>query len=161
MNVPEEVVAALLTEAEKKNAPVQVKGTLDGNAEFESNVVKYQGLYRLYLNTQMRKEAGVDVGDTVTISLAYDPTARMPPMPELLRVALAQNSQAKDRWRLLPTSRRKEILTYLSSLKTEESLRRNIDRTIEGARMKVGPIEAIDGTPVVDIKPVLQRPGSS
>jgi tRNA-Thr(GGU) m(6)t(6)A37 methyltransferase TsaA len=29
---------------------------------------------------------------------------------------------------------------------------------VAGARIKVGPLEAIDGTPVVDIKPVLQRP---
>jgi tRNA-Thr(GGU) m(6)t(6)A37 methyltransferase TsaA len=28
---------------------------------------------------------------------------------------------------------------------------------IEGNRLKVGPIEAIDGTPVVDIKPVLSQ----
>lgn len=28
---------------------------------------------------------------------------------------------------------------------------------IDGRRLKVGPIEAIDGTPVVDIKPVLQQ----
>jgi tRNA-Thr(GGU) m(6)t(6)A37 methyltransferase TsaA len=28
-------------------------------------------------------------------------------------------------------------------------------RAIEGTRLQVGPIEAIDGTPVVDIKPVL------
>src|SRR5262245_38205505 len=28
-------------------------------------------------------------------------------------------------------------------------------RSIEGARLRIGPIEAIDGTPVVDIKPVL------
>jgi tRNA-Thr(GGU) m(6)t(6)A37 methyltransferase TsaA len=28
-------------------------------------------------------------------------------------------------------------------------------RAIEGGRLRVGPIEAIDGTPVVDIKPVL------
>ena len=28
-------------------------------------------------------------------------------------------------------------------------------RAIEGTRVRVGPIEAIDGTPVVDIKPVL------
>jgi tRNA-Thr(GGU) m(6)t(6)A37 methyltransferase TsaA len=28
-------------------------------------------------------------------------------------------------------------------------------RKIAGARLRVGPIEAIDGTPVVDIKPVL------
>jgi len=32
---------------------------------------------------------------------------------------------------------------------------RSIDRT----RLRIGPIEAIDGTPVVDIKPVLRSPG--
>ena len=31
---------------------------------------------------------------------------------------------------------------------------------IAGSRLKVGPIEAIDGTPVVDIKPVLPRSGT-
>ena len=31
-------------------------------------------------------------------------------------------------------------------------------RRIVGNRLRIGPIEAIDGTPVVDIKPVLTRP---
>jgi tRNA-Thr(GGU) m(6)t(6)A37 methyltransferase TsaA len=31
-----------------------------------------------------------------------------------------------------------------------------IVRAIEGRRLRIGPIEAIDGTPVVDIKPVLK-----
>jgi tRNA-Thr(GGU) m(6)t(6)A37 methyltransferase TsaA len=30
-------------------------------------------------------------------------------------------------------------------------------RAIEGTRLRIGPIEAIDGTPVIDIKPVLRR----
>ena len=30
-------------------------------------------------------------------------------------------------------------------------------RSIAGNRLRIGPIEAIDGTPVVDIKPVLGR----
>ena len=29
-------------------------------------------------------------------------------------------------------------------------------RSIQGTRLRIGPIEAIDGTPVVDIKPVLK-----
>ncbi len=29
-------------------------------------------------------------------------------------------------------------------------------REIDGNRLRVGPLEAIDGTPVVDIKPVLK-----
>ena len=32
-------------------------------------------------------------------------------------------------------------------------------RRIVGSRLRIGPIEAIDGTPVVDIKPVLDRRG--
>jgi tRNA-Thr(GGU) m(6)t(6)A37 methyltransferase TsaA len=31
-------------------------------------------------------------------------------------------------------------------------------RTIDGSRLLVGPLEAVDGTPVVDIKPVLCGP---
>jgi tRNA (Thr-GGU) A37 N-methylase len=30
-------------------------------------------------------------------------------------------------------------------------------REVAGARLRVGPIEAIDGTPVVDIKPTLRQ----
>jgi tRNA-Thr(GGU) m(6)t(6)A37 methyltransferase TsaA len=34
-------------------------------------------------------------------------------------------------------------------------------RAIEGNRLLIGPIEAIDGTPVVDIKPVLPGPSQT
>jgi tRNA-Thr(GGU) m(6)t(6)A37 methyltransferase TsaA len=34
-------------------------------------------------------------------------------------------------------------------------------RSIDGTRLRIGPIEAIDGTPVVDIKPVLSVPPAS
>ena len=34
-------------------------------------------------------------------------------------------------------------------------LHRVVVRAIDGSRLRVGPIEAIDGTPVVDIKPAL------
>jgi tRNA (Thr-GGU) A37 N-methylase len=33
-------------------------------------------------------------------------------------------------------------------------------RSIHGRRLRIGPIEAIDGTPVVDIKPVLSVRGT-
>lgn len=34
-------------------------------------------------------------------------------------------------------------------------------REISGTRLRIGPIEAIDGTPVVDLKPVLADPADS
>ncbi|OGO06579.1 MAG: hypothetical protein A2Y73_04660, partial [Chloroflexi bacterium RBG_13_56_8] len=130
VDVPEEIVGSLLREAGKKSAPVQVKATVEGAGPFETNVVKCQGVYRLYLNTKMRNEAQVGIGDTVGIGLEYDPQKRMPPMPEILRQALNQDKQAKDRWRLQPNSLRKEILAYLNSLRSEESMKRNVHRII-------------------------------
>jgi tRNA-Thr(GGU) m(6)t(6)A37 methyltransferase TsaA len=32
--------------------------------------------------------------------------------------------------------------------------------SIEGRKVRVGPLEALDGTPIVDVKPVLNRPRS-
>ena len=32
-------------------------------------------------------------------------------------------------------------------------------RQVSGSRLRVGPLEALDGTPVVDVKPVLERIG--
>ena len=69
---------------------------------------------------------GVDVGDAVHIALECDPVPRVPPMPEALRTALAADGRAKERWHSLPSSRRKEFLAYLDSLKAEEGLRRNV-----------------------------------
>ncbi|WP_341674802.1 tRNA (N6-threonylcarbamoyladenosine(37)-N6)-methyltransferase TrmO [Niveibacterium sp. SC-1] len=39
-------------------------------------------------------------------------------------------------------------------------LHRVMVRALEGTRLRIGPIETIDGTPVVDIKPVLGADGS-
>ncbi len=130
VEVPATIVAALLNEARKKSAPVQIKASLNGKGLFESTVVKYQGAYRLYLNTQMRKEAGVEVGNTVQVAVEYDPAQRMPPMPEELRAALNQTQRAREKWRLQPSSRRKEILAYLNSLKSPASLKRNVSKIV-------------------------------
>ena len=40
-------------------------------------------------------------------------------------------------------------------------LHRVVVREVAGARLLVGPLEAIDGTPIVDIKPALDRLGDS
>jgi uncharacterized protein YdeI (YjbR/CyaY-like superfamily) len=76
----------------------------------------------------MRREAGVDVSDTVRIELRYDPKPRMPPMLKALKEALNTNERAKEKWRLQTSSRRKEILMYLNSLRSEESIKRNVDK---------------------------------
>lgn len=130
VNVPNGIVNVLLQEANKKNAPVQVKTKLNGKGAFRTNVVRYKGAYRLYLNMQMRRKTGVDVGDSVCVALEYDPRSRTPPMSEHLREALRENKRAKEKWLLQPKSRRNEILLYLNSLKNRESVKRNTSKIL-------------------------------
>ncbi len=102
LNVPEKIVKSLLAAAGKKSAPVQVKCALNG-VDFDANVVRYSGDWRLYLNLVTRRAAGCDIGDKVKIQLTYDPSSRMPPMPELFRQALRGNPDLQKAWRLRPT----------------------------------------------------------
>jgi hypothetical protein len=131
VDVPEEIVSSLLRDARKASAPVQVKVALNGRGSFETNVVRHQGAYRLYVNTRMRQEVGVSVGDTVDVALTYDSAERMPTMPRALQEALDQNPRAQEQWRQQTRSRRREVLAYLNSLKRDESMERNVAKVVE------------------------------
>jgi uncharacterized protein YdeI (YjbR/CyaY-like superfamily) len=88
------------------------------------------GRHRLYLNGEMRKRAGVSVGDRVDIVLEYDPESRKMVMPPELAKALEMNPAARAAFERLVPSRRKEILDYLNWLKRPDSLQRNIEKVI-------------------------------
>jgi len=139
VDVPETILNELFREAGKRKGPVPVRGRLNGK-EFKQTVVRYQGAWRLYLNTQMRRDAGIDVGDDAKVEIEFDPEPRIVPMHPKLALALAKNRKATVAFKKLPPSHRKEILRYLNSMKTEESAVRNIERVIGhllGKRSKV------------------------
>ncbi|HYF30273.1 MAG TPA: YdeI/OmpD-associated family protein [Chitinophagaceae bacterium] len=127
--VPEDIVDSLHALAGKEKGPVQVKCGLK-KKWYKANIVKYKGAWRLYLHGIMRNETGIEVGDTVRVTLVYDPEARMPPMPKAFKDALAANKPAKKIWLMQSKSRRKEVLNYLNSLKTQESVARNVQKLI-------------------------------
>ena len=138
--VPAEVVATL-RQVSGKNQSIPVKATLQGKPS-KANLVRYRGAWRLYLNGVMRKAAGVEVGDKVSVTLAYDEVARRVPMPAAFAKALAGDARAQAAFAALAPSRRKELLRYLGSLKREESLQRNILRMLRylvGKRVDASP----------------------
>ena len=89
--------------------------------------MKYQGAWRLYLNTPMRR----DVGDDATMVIEFDPELRIVPTHPKFAHALSKNKAAKAAFEKLAPSRQKDILRYLNSMKTEESLVRNIDKVMQ------------------------------
>lgn len=127
VNVPDEVLGELFKQAGITKGPIPVTGKLNGTS-FKQTLVKYKGAWRLYLNTQMRQDAKVDVGDRATIHLQYDPEPRKVPMHPTLAQALRKSAEFRAAFETLPPSRQTEILRYLNSLKTEASVVHNIER---------------------------------
>jgi Domain of unknown function (DUF1905)/Bacteriocin-protection, YdeI or OmpD-Associated len=123
--VPAAQRRALFQAAGRDKGPIPVRGRID-QVPFRQTFVKYEGAWRLYLNTPVRRAAGKDVGDRVTVELEYDPAPRPEPVPPALRQAFAGQPSARAAFGKLPASRQKEICRYINSLKTEPSRVRNV-----------------------------------
>lgn len=128
--LPDLVLDEIFVQANKNRGPIPVK-VFFGESEFLQNLVKYSGKWRLYLNGDMRRAAGKDVGDTVEIQIEFDDEERITPMPLKLKIALENNQKAKAVFEKLSASRRKEIMRYINNLKSVESVDRNILRAVQ------------------------------
>ena len=111
---------------------VPVEGTLNGRPVRATLVPKGAGRHRLFLNGDMRKRAGVEVGDRVDLVLDVDTQPRSVPMPKEFAAALRRNRKARAAFERLRPSRQKEILTYLNWLKRPETLERNTEKVVAG-----------------------------
>ena len=127
--VPEKILAAVLQQAGKEKGPIPIKGVINKNP-YRQTLVKYAGHWRLYINTIMLKDSPKRIGETVTISIEFDPADRKLNMHPELEKALAKNKTARENFSKLPASRQQEIIRYISNLKTAESIERNIARAI-------------------------------
>src|ERR1700687_428940 len=133
VRLPRAVLAAIFESAGRSTSPIPVKGTLNGKP-FRQTLVRYQGAWRLYLNTPMRLAAGLKVGDQATVEVSFDPRSRVVPMHPKFARALAENPLAAKAFEQLIPSRQKEIKRYLAALKSEETRDRNIGKRIRPPR---------------------------
>lgn len=127
--VPEPILLEIFAQAGKSKGPVPVQMTIDGHV-FPQTLVRYLGEWRLYLNGPMREAAGKQVGATAAFTVRHDPQPREVPVHPKLRQALAENEAAHAVFKGLPASRRLEIVRYISHLKSEESITRNVQKAI-------------------------------
>lgn len=126
---PDDVLEYLFHQAERSKGPIAVRGSIEG-VPFLQTLVKYAGLWRLYINGPMLRSAGVSVGTMARIKIEVDPTPRTVPMPEALRHALEKDPAKKLSFAALTRSRQEEIKRYLASLRSDAALRRSIDKVL-------------------------------
>ena len=128
--LPERALNEVFQQAGKNKGKIPVRMKIDGH-EFRQTLVKWKGAWRLYLNAPMRRAAQKEVGRVADFEIAYDPMERVFPIHPKFKQALKENKQAKKAFDALPPSRQLEINRYLSFLKTEGSVDRNVHKAIQ------------------------------
>ncbi|MBI1224530.1 MAG: DUF1905 domain-containing protein [Bacteroidetes bacterium] len=127
--LPAEILQALLEKAGKHKGKIPIKGQVNG-LPYQQTLVKYAGEWRLYINMAMLKDSPRRIGEEIEISIEYDTSDRSIPMHPALQAALEGDVAALEKFESLSPSRRVEIIRYISRLKTEESVERNVARAI-------------------------------
>lgn len=128
-SVPEDILQQLFEKNGSDKGPIPIHGTINNNA-FQQTLVKFKGEWRLYVNTKMLKDSPKRIGETLEVVVDFDPSDRsLSPNPKLV-AALNKYPEAKAKFDSITPSLQKEIIRYISILKSEESIDRNVERAI-------------------------------
>lgn len=127
VDVPDAISAKLA----RNRGYIPIQGTIDGFAFTQTLVPVKNAPYRLFVNGLMMKGAQTAVGKTAAFRIEQGraTTVKDFPIPEALQTALHPHGLASVFAALSP-SRQKEILRYFSFLKSEEAMRRNVDKLV-------------------------------
>lgn len=126
---PQNILKALFLQAGKDKSPISIEGTIN-DFSFIQTLVKYKEKWRLYLNNPMREATNLSVGDIADLKIRFDPKPRIILMHPRLKSALENNTEAKVKFDSLTPSLQKEIIRYISFLKTEEAITRNCQKAV-------------------------------
>jgi hypothetical protein len=128
--VPDNVLDEVFKQAGTSKSPIPIKGTVNSKA-YTQTLVKYQGAWRLYINTVILENSPKRIGEPVVVTIAFDPAERTIKLHPALVKALSENKEANMVFDGLNPSLQKEIIRYISNLKTEESIRKNVQKAID------------------------------
>ncbi len=128
--VPEKILMTLFKQAGKEKGKIPISGTVN-KLPYKQTLVKYGGDWRLYINTSMLKNSPKRIGETIEVSVEFDPSDRsIKPHGNFVK-GLNENRKAKVIFESLRPSLQFEIVRYIANLKTEESIERNIIKAID------------------------------
>jgi hypothetical protein len=127
--VPAKILKEIFRQAGKDKGTIPVCGSVNRKS-YKQTLVKYSGDWRLYINTTILKDSPKRTGEIIEVTIQHDPEDRtIQPHPAFAK-ALNENREAKKVFESLSASRKKEIVRYISALKTAESVSKNIQRAI-------------------------------
>ncbi len=132
VEVPVNVMAAL---GPRKRVPVRV--TINGFTYRSTNSI-YGGVAYLPLRADVRKAAGIEVGDRVAVDVEVDRESRsIEPPPDLAKALGAAGM--RNGFAALSPSHQKEYVLWLDDAKRPETRVRRLDKIVEKLREKLAP----------------------
>lgn len=118
----------------RKPMPVRVQINHAPKVPWRVNMMpRGDGSFYLYLAGIVRSVSGTKVGDRVVVRVGFDEKYRGGPahrMPIWFKRPLQESALARQGWRRLTPSRKKEMLRYLAALKSPEARARNALRAV-------------------------------
>jgi hypothetical protein len=125
--------ATALKRGWRKPMPVLVQINRQPRPPWRINLMPMgNGAFYLYLHGDVRTASATKVGDMVDVDVRFDASYRGGPMqmPAWFLRPLHANARATRGWLALTPSRQKEILRYLSFLRSKDARERNVTKAI-------------------------------
>ena len=129
VDVPTEVIEALGGQGSGRGR-IPVTATFDG-VPYRGSIVRMGGGAVLGVQKAIMAEAGVSVGDTLTVVVRNDDAPREVEVPVDLAEALRGNDEARAVFEGLSYSHRREYVDSITEAKRPETRARRVERTIQ------------------------------
>jgi len=92
---------------------------------------KGKGHHRVFLNDKLRKLAGMDIGDTIDVSIRKDLTKGEKSVPKEFAIALDITEGGWEAFEKLSSRQRREFINWIESAKKSETKERRVWEAIE------------------------------
>ena len=133
VDVPLEISSQLKSE----KGYIRIKGQINGFDFTQTLVPVKNSPYRLFVNLIMMKGGKTALGEIASFAIEQNEVelVKMYAMPKVLSTILEKEKLNND-FNSLSEARKKDILKYLSFIKTEETMMKNINKLIEKLKNK-------------------------
>ena len=136
VDVPPEVIEALGGQGSGRSR-IPVTATFDG-VPYRGSIVRMGGGAVLGVQKAIMAEAGVSVGDTLTVVVSNDDAPREVEVPDDLAEALRHSDEARAVFEGLSFSHRREYVESITEAKRPETRARRVERTVQALLERAG-----------------------
>ena len=115
--------------------------TLEGEVKLHSSLMPREGDYFILINSKVRQQLQLKLGDTVQVELEKDRSEYGMPMPEELAVMLDQDEEAHALFHRLTPGKQRSLIYLVSKVKRTDSRIQKALAIVDHLKMAAGQLD--------------------